>query len=167
MTSNAAYKAQRAAEAGGRLRCDFCGWEPPQVPDARSPDQRHPGWVLLEAHHVMPRRRKGASAVDNLVLLCPNHHAVADRLHSLFERPGDPPPTRDQLFALLKRAGENPRAWLEVFEGEQKPLDITAHLGRSIYDAMGVEPGEEPQPAPANNSRSTPSIPDFMKVTRR
>lgn len=34
---------------------------------------------IVEVHHILPRRLGGDDGPDNLVLLCPNHHALADR----------------------------------------------------------------------------------------
>lgn len=37
----------------------------------------HPGW--LDAHHLHPWHRGGATSIDNMVLLCRRHHRVAHR----------------------------------------------------------------------------------------
>lgn len=34
---------------------------------------------VLEIHHLKPRRLGGEDGMENLILLCPNHHALADR----------------------------------------------------------------------------------------
>ncbi len=34
---------------------------------------------ITEVHHIVPRRYGGTDEEGNLVLLCPNHHALADR----------------------------------------------------------------------------------------
>ena len=34
---------------------------------------------IVEAHHIIPRREGGRNIKNNAVLLCPNHHAEADR----------------------------------------------------------------------------------------
>lgn len=34
---------------------------------------------IVEIHHIIPRYLKGTNDLDNLILLCPNHHALADR----------------------------------------------------------------------------------------
>ena len=38
--------------------------------------------AVVEVHHITPRKRNGGGGtneLDNLVTLCPNHHAMADR----------------------------------------------------------------------------------------
>lgn len=34
---------------------------------------------VVEVHHIIPQRAGGTDDPDNLILLCPNHHAMADR----------------------------------------------------------------------------------------
>jgi predicted restriction endonuclease len=34
---------------------------------------------VVEVHHIVPRREGGSDDPDNVVVLCPNHHALADR----------------------------------------------------------------------------------------
>lgn len=34
---------------------------------------------VIEVHHIVPRRIGGTDELDNLIVLCPNHHALADR----------------------------------------------------------------------------------------
>jgi predicted restriction endonuclease len=46
-------------------KCKICGFD-----------------VLVEVHHIKPRRRNGGGGTNdlsNLITLCPNHHAMADR----------------------------------------------------------------------------------------
>lgn len=35
--------------------------------------------IAVQVHHVIPRRIGGSNGIDNAVILCPNHHAMADR----------------------------------------------------------------------------------------
>lgn len=34
---------------------------------------------IVEVHHIIPRSLGGKDLLENLILLCPNHHALADR----------------------------------------------------------------------------------------
>lgn len=34
---------------------------------------------IVEVHHILPRKMGGEDNPENLMLLCPNHHALADR----------------------------------------------------------------------------------------
>lgn len=43
-------------------RCMICGFD-----------------IVVDVHHIHPRRHNGTNALANLAVLCPNHHAMADR----------------------------------------------------------------------------------------
>lgn len=72
-----ARRARERKEAAGLRRqiipatgwCEACGWTPP--------DQ---DWRLLDLHHVRRISNGGKSEPDNLVVLCPTCHRIADRL---------------------------------------------------------------------------------------
>lgn len=34
---------------------------------------------VIEIHHIIPVREGGSTTPDNIIVLCPNHHALADR----------------------------------------------------------------------------------------
>lgn len=34
---------------------------------------------VIEVHHIIPRRIGGTDELENLIVLCPNHHSLADR----------------------------------------------------------------------------------------
>lgn len=42
-------------------KCMVCGWN-----------------VTVDVHHIIPRRQHGTNNMDNLIVLCPNHHRLAD-----------------------------------------------------------------------------------------
>lgn len=52
----------RLALQRDKAKCKICGFN-----------------VLVEVHHIMPRRHGGSDDLDNLITLCPNHHTMADR----------------------------------------------------------------------------------------
>lgn len=56
-------------------RCQLCGWS--AMGDYRS--------EVCEAHHLHWLSRGGADELDNLVLLCPNHHRVVHRVDAVFD----------------------------------------------------------------------------------
>lgn len=43
-------------------KCKVCGFE-----------------IVVEVHHIKPRRDGGSDDLSNLITLCPNHHTLADR----------------------------------------------------------------------------------------
>ena len=44
------------------LPCEICGWK-----------------LCVERHRIVPGREGGSYTKDNTIVLCPNHHALADR----------------------------------------------------------------------------------------
>lgn len=48
----------------GKELCEHCCW-------------RAPTPSMLHAHHVVPRACGGSDTIDNLIVLCPNCHALA------------------------------------------------------------------------------------------
>lgn len=59
---------KRRAAAEGRLRCEACGWQPPPPLAAIR---------ILHCHHVIPVNCGGSNDDSNLIILCPNCHAIA------------------------------------------------------------------------------------------
>jgi hypothetical protein len=91
---NRRYK-MNLREIGVEIRCEACGWKPPRQL-----------WKLVEVHHIVPISCGGEDCIDQVILLCPNHHALADALF----KPGlDDPPNRDQLIAAIL----DPDAYIE------------------------------------------------------
>ena len=58
-------------------RCAICGFD-----------------IAVEIHHIRPIAKDGMNSVENLIILCPNHHAMAGR--NMF--------TEDELQAAAKAA---------------------------------------------------------------
>lgn len=61
-----------------RAACCICGFD-----------------VLVEVHHIKPRRENGPDEEWNLITLCPNHHTMADR--KLI--------SREELYQYVEKAG--------------------------------------------------------------
>lgn len=68
--------------------CEVCGWEPPQK-------------KLLHTHHVIPLCHGGTNDPENLVVLCPNHHAVAHSVSPRTRRAYLGPTTKASLLEKL------------------------------------------------------------------
>jgi 5-methylcytosine-specific restriction endonuclease McrA len=65
------YAYKRDLDSLGKLECEVCGW---RLVGARG------DFYGLEAHHIRPLSHGGQDEADNLVVLCPNHHAMAHHL---------------------------------------------------------------------------------------
>jgi len=75
------YVLQRA-----RGQCELCGFFAPYI---------------LESHHVKPHSKGGVGSMSNLVALCPNCHAVIEKLQSsMIENPHFHDWIRDQYGEL-------------------------------------------------------------------
>lgn len=56
-------------------RCQLCAFDSPSIYSVES----------AEAHHIIYRSRGGPDEMENLVLLCPNHHTVIHRADANFD----------------------------------------------------------------------------------
>lgn len=110
--ANETKKFKREANKDGRALCSVCDWKPPGGE-----------WRMLHAHHVVPVRHGGSDEFSNLILLCPNCHALV-HLSGVYPRkppkwfrdlyvPSDAPspaydgPTNaDELISALRRLRE-------------------------------------------------------------
>jgi hypothetical protein len=63
-STGAAPRRRKALPKQDGAECSICSWKP---------------WVsdLLHWHHIVPVARGGSDGAENLILLCPNHHAIA------------------------------------------------------------------------------------------
>lgn len=87
--------------------CEICGWKNP-VPDLF----QRSTISIVQAHHIVPAACGGLATVENLILLCPNHHIIA---HEVLGKPAGiwrGPRTREELIATLKRLESNPNQWM-------------------------------------------------------
>lgn len=84
---------KRRLARSGHVRCESCGWAPP--PPAT--------WRCLNVHHVVARSKGGTDDPANLVVLCPNCHAVAHALQK-----GGLLPLKAELLAALAMVPEVP-----------------------------------------------------------
>lgn len=80
VSDNVAYVAERqprpkrlnaSSYKRGISRCEHCNWTPPEP-------------SMLHAHHVIPLACGGPDTKKNIIVLCPNCHAVA---HWVTKRP--------------------------------------------------------------------------------
>jgi hypothetical protein len=55
-------KNREKARKADKGRCRICGFD-----------------VVTEVHHIIPVSQRGPGWLPNLITLCPNHHAMADR----------------------------------------------------------------------------------------
>lgn len=92
-----------AVRARGCGKCEACGWRPPASLHADT---------LLHVHHVIPVCVRGPASLENLALLCPNCHALAQRLEAKtcrlhhWYRIG--PESREQLFGRILQLRRDP-----------------------------------------------------------
>ena len=85
------YKARMKA-VSGTLSCEVCGWTAP------------PGYGdVLNVHHIVPVSCDGTDDDGNLIALCPNCHALADRAGMRRKEGWVAPSTRAELLEILKR----------------------------------------------------------------
>lgn len=82
-------KRERAESGRG---CEVCGWI------------LRPGdWRSLHAHHVIPVSCGGSDRRENLMVVCPNHHAAAHRCGRRRKAGYDGPRTREDLLRAIVR----------------------------------------------------------------
>lgn len=110
--------------------CEACGWRMP-VGLARL-DHVTKWRTLLHAHHVVPIAWGGPDHPDNLVVLCPTHHAVAHALGRIRRnargvRWWEGPQNREHLLHELKLLDGPPQGW-DAWAREGRDWD--RHLGK-------------------------------------
>ena len=78
----------------GHLACERCGYRPPTF------------WAekILHVHHIVPVSFGGGDEPSNLVVICPNCHALAHTLTRRSKKWGyEGPRTREELFAYIAK----------------------------------------------------------------
>jgi 5-methylcytosine-specific restriction enzyme A len=100
-----------------RGRCQLCAFDSPVVYNVAS----------AEAHHIVYLSRGGEDALENMVLLCPNHHTVIHKADAHFDY-------ATHLFAFPN--------------GRVEPLCLNTHLAR-----RGNGPGEKQSPAVVTDNK--------------
>ncbi len=63
--------------------CELCGYK-----------------LAVEAHHLLPKNRGGTHEVNNLMVLCPNCHALITRKSLILKHRRDMPKLRRELIKL-------------------------------------------------------------------
>lgn len=91
--------------ADGVATCEGCAWQIPERFVSR----------IMHVHHVTPVSWGGDNNPSNLVVICPNCHAIAHEI--LATRNLDNPLTRQELLAILKA---DPLAALQVVGNRRK-----------------------------------------------
>lgn len=98
--------------------CEVCGWVPPVVGFYKGLQCKYRRARLLHLHHIVPLRWGGKDEEDNLILLCPNHHAVAHAIIGLWRSADGIAVSYDRLFAALRAISKAPNDWIYRFDSE-------------------------------------------------
>lgn len=78
----AVNKHKKDLRQQGQTKCEICGWSAPDYLQNMSGRSN----FTVNLHHVLPTASGGAEEPENLILLCPNHHAIADLLSGRFNK---------------------------------------------------------------------------------
>lgn len=70
-------------------KCELCGYS-----------------LVVESHHILPRKMGGLHEIDNLMVLCPNCHALITRRYLNLKNRKDIPAIRKKL----SKSGKHPAA---------------------------------------------------------
>lgn len=81
------YKAWIRAQALKKYgdKCELCGYG-----------------FSLDTHHIIPKNKGGLHEIDNLMVLCPNCHALITRKHFILKSRRNIPRIRKKVIELLK-----------------------------------------------------------------
>lgn len=64
--------------------------------------------LTIDTHHIIPKKRGGLHEVNNLIVLCPNCHALITRKFFILKSRKDIPATRKKVRKLLKFTYNHP-----------------------------------------------------------
>lgn len=63
--------------------------------------------LSLDAHHIIPKKEGGPNEVDNLMIVCPNCHALFTRKYFILKSRKDIPKIRKKIIKLLTSSYPN------------------------------------------------------------
>ena len=95
---------KRTNFGAGVAVCAVCGWHPPTF--LSNVHKR----TFLAIHHLIPVASGGSDEDENLIILCPNCHALADYLPSIITLPRGPE-HREVLIRHLQRLNTDSNDW--------------------------------------------------------
>lgn len=119
-------------------KCEVCGWRPP--PLYPSITQK-----LLNAHHVYHRSRGGPTDENNLLTLCPNHHAIAHALTGggkTYDTSLLDPVTGEELLNIMRKIDADPDGWIRK-RNEKVVKKLVRKSMLDIAPAPGVDTSPE------------------------
>jgi hypothetical protein len=94
-------KLKKGLREAGFDSCEICDWKPPKYIHEET------DIFMLDYHHVLPVKWGGESNMNNMLLLCPTCHRMADflsRKHLYYHE-------RSILFQELKSMVADPKNW--------------------------------------------------------
>ena len=71
-------RAQAIKQYGNK--CELCGFK-----------------LVIDTHHILPKNKGGSHTVDNLIVLCPNCHALISRRYLILKNRRDIPSLRKKM----------------------------------------------------------------------
>ena len=111
-------------------KCAMCGWSEPRI----QPSSRNRGWKTcgLELHHIEPVAKGGVATWDNVILICPNCHRMADGgVYSKDELKANirPRPTPEQMADHVERANAAKKHAAQVMAEVFSPQQLQTGTG--------------------------------------
>ena len=116
------FSYRRHLKDNGRLACEICGWDGDGITTAR-------GLSPVDIHHVVPRSCGGNSSPENLIALCPNHHACAHALYVCHKGKHYGPKTKALFIRDLVGAMTHPGGCDGWFKDSAREISIQVARG--------------------------------------